>query len=49
MDAELVGSLISPFEPRAVVIMVETHRGWEGPPHVTEIRIVGATLTTGFK
>ena len=49
MDVELSGSLLSPFEPRAVVILVETRRGWEGPPHVTLVRVVGAALTAGFK
>lgn len=48
-DAEIAGSLLSPFEPRAAIVTVETHRGWEGPPHVTKIRIVGTTLTTGFQ
>ena len=49
LGAELGGSLLSPFEARAAVIMIEVYRGWEGPPHTTEIRIVGADLTTGFK
>lgn len=49
LGAELSGSLLSPFEPRAAVVMIETIRGWEGPPHTTRIRIVGTTLTTGFK
>ena len=49
LDAEIAGSLLSPFETRAAIIMVETYRGWEGLPHITQIRIVGATLTTGFR
>jgi hypothetical protein len=49
MDVELSGSLLSPFEPRAAVILVETQRGYEGPPHTTHIRVVGAALTAGFK
>lgn len=48
LGAELSGSLLSPFEARTVIIMVETYRGYEGPPHITKIRLVGATLTTGF-
>lgn len=47
--AEIGGSLVSPFEKRAAVIVVEEHRGYEGPPNITKIRIVGSTLTTGFK
>lgn len=49
LGAEISGSLLNPFESRAAIIMVETYRGWEGPPHVTKIRIVGATLTTDFR
>ena len=49
IDVELSGSLLSPFEPRAAVILVERRRGWEGPPHVTLVRVVGAALTAGFK
>lgn len=48
-DAAIAGSLQSPFEPRAAIIIVETHRGWEGPPNITRIRIVGAALTGGFR
>lgn len=48
-DAMITGSLISPFEPRAAVIVVEEHRGYEGPPNITKIRIVGSTLNSGFK
>lgn len=47
-DAEISGSLPSPFEPRAAVIMIETYRGWEGLPQITSIRIVGTSLTNGF-
>jgi hypothetical protein len=49
LDAKISGSLLSPFEPQAAIVIIETYRGWEGPPHVTEIRIVGTTLTTGFR
>lgn len=48
-DAEVSGSLKSPFESRVAIVVVEEVRGWEGPPNVTQIRIVGSTLTTGFK
>lgn len=49
LDAELSGSLVSPFEPRAAVVMIETYRGWEGPPHVTNVHIVGADLEKSFR
>lgn len=48
-SAEIAGSLLSPFEPRAAIVVVETHRGYEGPPNTTQIRIVGTTLATGFR
>lgn len=48
-DAEIAGSLASPFEPRAAVVMIETYRGYEGPPSITRIRIVGTSLTNGFQ
>ena len=43
------GVLLSPFEPRTAIVLVETRRGWEGPPNITQIKIVGANLTDGFK
>lgn len=49
MDAELGGVLVAPFEARAAVIVVETYRGYEGPPHITRLRIVGADLINGFR
>jgi hypothetical protein len=48
-SAVISGSLQSPFEPRAAIVLVETHRGYEGPPNITRIRIVGTTLATGFR
>lgn len=47
--AEVSGILKSPFEPRVAVIVAQTIRGWEGPPHVIELKIAGADLTTGFR
>lgn len=48
-DAEVSGVLKSPFESRVAVILVELHRGYEGPPHKTSIRVVGSNLTTRFR
>lgn len=48
LDAEISGSLPSPFEPRAAIVIIETYRGWEGLPRITQIRVVGTSLTTGF-
>jgi hypothetical protein len=49
LDAAVVGALKSPFENRVAVIAIEVMRGWEGPPHTADIRIVGADLFGGFK
>ena len=48
-DALISGSLLTPFEPRAAIVIMETHRGYEGPPNITRIRIVGTSLTNGFQ
>jgi hypothetical protein len=47
--ADLTGVLQSPYEARAAIVIVETLRGYEGPPNVTSIKIIGSTFTTGFK
>jgi hypothetical protein len=44
----IVGYLKSPLEPRAGIILVEIYRGYEGPPHVGMVRIVGASLDKNF-
>ncbi|HRH42779.1 MAG TPA: hypothetical protein PKY82_14210 [Pyrinomonadaceae bacterium] len=49
LASSLGGVLKSPFESRVAVIRVDTQRGWEGPPHVTKISVVGADLNKGFK
>lgn len=49
LDVEVLGYLKSPFEPRAAVVLIEAWRGYEGPPHITRVKVVGASLTTGFK
>jgi hypothetical protein len=40
----ITGYLKSPLEPRVAIILVEIYRGYEGPPHVGAITIVGASL-----
>lgn len=48
LSSKIGGVLLSPFEARAAVIRTETQRGWEGPPNVTKISVVGADLNKGF-
>ena len=45
----MIGYLKSPFEPRVAIILVEIYRGYEGPPHVGSVRIVGASLDGNSK
>lgn len=47
--AEIGGILKSPYESRVAVIVVESYRGYEGPPSITRKKIVGSDLTTGFR
>jgi len=48
LDAGVLGVLKSPFEPRVAVIGMEVMKGWGGPPHTGDLRIVGASLNTPF-
>jgi hypothetical protein len=48
LDAGILGVIKSPFEDRVAVIGMEINRGWEGPPHTGDVRIVGADLARGF-
>lgn len=48
LGAGLIGVLKSPYENRVAIIAVDVMRGYEGPPHTGEIRVVGADLTSGF-
>jgi hypothetical protein len=40
----IAGYLKSPLEPRVAIILIEIYRGYEGPPHVGGVTIVGASL-----
>jgi hypothetical protein len=45
----IVGAFKSPFQNRAAIVMVNVQRGWEGPPHTVDVRLIGADLKDGFK
>ena len=49
LAVKVLGYLKSPFEPRIAVMLTEVYRGYEGPPHTTHIKIVGSSLSGGFK
>jgi hypothetical protein len=40
----IAGYLKSPLEPRVAIILIEIYRGYEGPPHVGAVTVVGASL-----
>ena len=44
LDAFVDGYIRSPFENRIAVLLVQIQRGWEGPPHVFNVKFVGASL-----
>ncbi len=45
---EVLGYVASPHEARAVVLVREIHRGWEGLPTVEVVHLMGADLEGGF-
>ena len=49
IDVKVLGYVKSPYEERAAIILLEVQRGYEGPPHTTHVKVVGSSLTTGFR
>jgi hypothetical protein len=49
LDVGVAGAFKSPFENRAAIVIMRVVRGWEGPPHVVGVSVVGADLKYGFK
>lgn len=49
LDLDVVGYVKSPFEDRIAIILIQVFRGYEGPPHSTNIEVAGASLSRGFK
>lgn len=47
-DAVIAGYIPSPFEKRIAVVLAYFVRGWEGPPNLTAIRLVGGSLVKGL-
>jgi hypothetical protein len=45
----MLGYLKSPLEPRVAIVLIEIYRGYEGPPHVGNVKIVGASLDKNFR
>lgn len=49
LKVSVLGFFASPFEERGAVVVQETWRGWEGPPHTARFRLVGCHLKTGWR
>jgi hypothetical protein len=49
LDITIAGAFKSPYENRVAIVLINVHRGWEGPPHPTDNVIIGADLRTGFR
>jgi len=49
LDAGLIGAIKSPYENRVALIAIEAMKGYEGPPHTAQLRVVGADLASGFR
>ena len=47
-DYRVLGFIKSPFEDRVVVVAAQIQRGWEGPPSVINLKLIGSSLTKGF-
>jgi hypothetical protein len=49
LEVSSPGYLASPFGEQIAVVVQETWRGWEGPPHTARLRVVGCRLKTGWR
>ena len=47
-DYKILGYIKSPFTDRVAVIAAWIVRGWEGPPNVINLKIIGSSLSKGF-
>jgi hypothetical protein len=44
LSVEVLGYLELPDSPQVAILLLETWRGWEGQPHVAQLRFVGAQM-----
>ncbi len=47
--SQLVGGLVSPQGNKVAFIKANQRRGWEGPPHLVEVELIGCDLVEGFR
>ena len=49
LDVDVIGYLRGEDKKRVALLIAGVRRGWEGPPHTTWFKVVGASLSSGFK
>ena len=49
LDVDVIGYLRGDDPERVALVVAGVKRGWEGPPHVTWFKVIGANLRVGFK
>ena len=49
LDVDVIGYLRGQDKSRVALLVGGVRRGWEGPPHVTWFKIIGANIRAGFK
>jgi hypothetical protein len=49
LQGHIFGYFLSPYEPRAALLMIEVNGGYEGPPDITRTHIYGVDLVKGFR
>lgn len=49
LDLDVIGYMRSGDPERVALLVGGVKRGWEGPPHVTWFKVIGANLKRGFK
>lgn len=48
LNTKIIGGIISPNQERIAVIKINEKRGWEGPPNLLSVQIIGCHLEKGF-
>lgn len=49
LDLDVIGYMRSDDPERVALLVGGVKRGWEGPPHVTWFKVIGANMKRGFK
>lgn len=49
LHTKLLGLIPSLDQKRAAVVKINEKRGWEGPPHVLSVQLIGCDLLKGFE